>query len=209
MKVLALAALLTVAFSTTASAGPPWITVEVRPFGASVLVVHTFHHGTPNPFQLSGSAEGLVNGRRESVPLRFEVLPEASNAYGVVKTWSDSGVWVLNIETAEVDHFAAATAVMIDRNGNATVSFPRKYDGQTRAASGGEVTTMLEALAAGNRPPRLFESGRWGMALRFAPPLFVIVLVVLTAAKLVEVVFARIRLARGGAKAGTPLSGAR
>ena len=206
MKVLALAALLTAAVSTIASAGPPWITVEVRPFGANLVVVHTFHHGTPNPFQLRGSAEGLVNGRRESVPLRFELLPEASNAYGVAKTWGDSGVWVLSIETAETDHFAAATAVMIDRNGNATVTFPRQYDGQTRAASGTEVTGMLGALAAGTRPPRLFDSGWWRMAMRLAAPLFVLVLVVFTAARLVGAVAARIRSTRGGTKAGLPLS---
>ena len=208
MKVLALAALLTAAVSTTALAGPPWITVEVRPFGANVLIVHTYHHGTANPLQLRGSAEGLVNGRHESVPLRFELLPEASNAYGVAKTWGDTGVWVLSIETVETDHFAAATAVMIDKNGNATVTFPRQYDGQTRAASNAEVTAMLEALAAGNRSPRLFASGWWGMAMRLAPPLFVLVLVVFTAAKLAEVVTARIRSARS-AKAGSPLSGVR
>lgn len=209
MKVLALAALLTAAVSTIASAGPPWITVEVRPFGANLVVVHTFHHGTPNPFQLRGSAEGLVNGRRESVPLRFELLPEASNAYGVAKTWGDSGVWVLSIETAETDHFAAATAVMIDRNGNATVTFPRQYDGQTRAASGTEVTAMLGALAAGKRPPRLFDSGWWAMAMRLAAPLFVLVLVVFTAAKLVGAVAARLRPTRVVAKAELPLTGVR
>ena len=162
MKVLALAALLTAAVSTTALAGPPWIAVEIRPFGGSVLVVHTFNRGAANPLQLRGSAEGLVNGRHESVPLRFELLPEASNAYGVAKTWGDTGVWVLSIETVETDHFAAATAVMIDKNGNATVTFPRQYDGQTRAASNAEVTAMLEALAAGNRSPRLFRKSLVG-----------------------------------------------
>ena len=209
VKVLALAAMLTAAVSTTASAGPPWITVEVRPFGANLVVVHTFHHGTPNPLRLRGSAEGLVNGRRESVPLRFELLAEASNTYGVAKTWGDSGVWVLSIETAENDHFAAATAVMIDGNGNATVSFPRQYDGQTRAASGAEVTAMLGALSAGTRPPRLFDSGWWRMAMRLAAPLFALVLVVFTAAKLVGAVAARIRSTRVVAKAASPLPGAR
>ena len=94
---------------------------------------------------------------------------------------------------------------MIDRNGNATVSFPRKYDGQTRAASSAEVTAMLGALAEGNRPPRLFASGWWAMAMRIAPPLFVLGLVVFTAAKLVGAIAARIRSARGGAKAAIAL----
>ena len=207
MKVLVLAACFIVAVGTTALAGPPWITVEVRPFGAHALVVHTFQYGAANPLQLRGSAAGLVNGRREFVPLRFELLPGASNAYGVAKTWGDSGVWVLSIETAETDHFAAATAVMIDRNGNATVTFPRQYDGQTRAASGTEVTAMLGALAAGTRPPRLFDSGWWRMAMRLAAPLFVLALVVFTAAKLVGAVAARIRSTRVVAKAGSPLPG--
>ena len=135
------------------------------------------------------------------------MLAEASNTYGVAKTWGDSVVWVLSIETAENDHFAAATAVMIDGNGNATVSFPRQYDGQTRAASGAEVTAMLGALSAGTRPPRLFDSGWWRMAMRLAAPLFALLLVVFTAAKLVRAVAARIRSTRVVAKAGSPPPG--
>ena len=98
---------------------------------------------------------------------------------------------------------------MIDRNGNATVSFPRQFDGQTRAASNAEVTAMLKALATGDQPPRLFESGWWRMAMRLAVPLFVLMLVVFTAARLVGAVAARIRSPRVGANAGAPLPVAR
>ena len=57
--------------------GGPWISIEapVNPVRQTVrgalLLVHTFHHGTKVNMPLSGKAEGLVDGRRGSVDLKF------------------------------------------------------------------------------------------------------------------------------------------
>lgn len=165
MKPLAVAALLSIAAATPLLAGPPWITVELRPMGSSFVVVHTFHHGTPNPMALRGTAEGLVDGRRLSVPLRFAANPQGSGNYDVEKAWTDQGVWVLNISTAEDSHLGAGATVLIDRGGTASVRFPRSFDGQSRAATGGEIEATLRALDAGQAPHGFSRSGWWKQAL--------------------------------------------
>src|SRR2546426_1315168 len=51
--------------------GPPWISIElpVNPYDQSMrgafLLVHAFHHQTPMGFIVTGTAEGIVNGRSE------------------------------------------------------------------------------------------------------------------------------------------------
>ena len=51
--------------------GPPWISIEypANPHDpasrGAVLVVNTFHHGTPTDFTITGKAEGMVNGVRK------------------------------------------------------------------------------------------------------------------------------------------------
>ena len=159
VKRLVLSALFAVAFASPAVAGPPWISIETRPYGAAFLLARTFHHGTPMPFPLNGTAEGLVNGRRTSVPLRFEQEGDA-NSFAVPKTWGDAGVWVLNIGLDAGDHGSAGAVVGIGRGGqSAFVRFPRTPTGFSRTATSGEVDAMLRALEAGQQPPALSSVG--------------------------------------------------
>ncbi len=61
----------------------------------AVLVLRTFGCHQPTDATLSGTAEGVVNGRRQSVPLEL-----ASTSKGVVKVrqqWPSEGTWVLAI----------------------------------------------------------------------------------------------------------------
>jgi hypothetical protein len=155
MKSIALALALSAAVSTSSWPGPPWVSVETRPFGAAFLVARTFRRDTPMPLPLNGTAEGLVNGRRVSVPLRFEQEGDA-NSFAVPRTWGAEGVWVLNIGLDAGDHGAAGAVVGIDRSGqSAFVRFPRSPTGVSRKATNGEVDAMLRALDAGQLPPAL------------------------------------------------------
>jgi hypothetical protein len=151
MKRSILAIALSLAVATPAIAGPPWISIETRPFGGAFLLARTFHHGTPMALPLNGTAEGLVNGRRISVRLRFEQEGDA-NSFAVPKTWGAEGVWVLNIGVDSSDHGTAGAVVGIDRRGqSAFVRFPRSATGFSRKATGGEVDAMLRELEAGSR----------------------------------------------------------
>ena len=77
MQRLALALVISLAAATPAVAGPPWLTLEFRPNNfAGFVMIRTFHHGTPQAMPLTGTAEGLVNGQRRSMRLRFDRADE-------------------------------------------------------------------------------------------------------------------------------------
>jgi hypothetical protein len=102
---LAIAALL--AGSTVARATlvkwPPWLSIEapVNPFDpdtrTAVLLVHAMvREGATSVGDLSGSAEGLVRGTRQSVPLRFDTTARRG-VYAVRRQWPTEGTWLLRI----------------------------------------------------------------------------------------------------------------
>ena len=114
--------------------GPPWISIEtpVNPYDASTrgafLIVHTFHHGTQLDAAVSGTAEGMVNGDRRTIPLEFSKTSRAG-AYALRKQWGDGGVWTLAI-LAEQGHGDGAQALVdIGPTGDVTrVEVPVRYD---------------------------------------------------------------------------------
>ena len=73
-------------------AGPPWISIEypVNPFDRTTrgahLLVHAYYHGTPVAYPVSGTAEGIVNGERRTMTLRFETTSR-TGVYALRKQW--------------------------------------------------------------------------------------------------------------------------
>ena len=86
--------------ATPAYAGPPWISVELpaNPLDATTrgafLLVHTFHHEIALRQYLEGRAEGMVNGKRVTVPLSFSTTSR-DNVRALRKNWASEGTWVL------------------------------------------------------------------------------------------------------------------
>jgi hypothetical protein len=78
LRTLAAAAACLILGAAAPSFGPPWISIETppNPFDreskGALLVVHTFHHGTPIASGVTGTAEGIVSGARRSVALSFQ-----------------------------------------------------------------------------------------------------------------------------------------
>ncbi len=194
MQRLALALAISAAAATSAWAGPPHITIQTHPAGGAFLIAHTFHHGTAIAIPLIGTAEGLVGGRRTTVALHFEQVPD-TNAYTVSNTWGSAGVWVLNIGMQGDYHGGAGAVVGIDRRGEpAFVQYPRSVTGITRMATRGEVNSLLRALDEGRAVPTLTSAGV-GL-LRLSP----VVLLALTLAGLTRLAVVRIRSRRGPAE---------
>jgi hypothetical protein len=193
MQRLGLALAVTLATATPAVAGPPWLTLEFRPSTfAGFVMIRTFHHGTPQAVPLTGTAEGLVDGQRRSVPLAFS-LAEEPNVYSVAANWGREGVWVLNIAAAG-DHIGAGAVVGIDRNGEpAFARFPRSAIGASRAATPREVDAMLRALDANAPPAALGRTGWSAIVFRTALPLIVLAVFVLGVARLAAGIIARAR----------------
>ena len=89
-KRLGLATVLSLVVSGVALSGPPWIAVEypVNPHDPNTrgafMTVRTYHHGDLTAFDISGTAEGLVSGRRQSAsptPLGAELSPSSVSIY--------------------------------------------------------------------------------------------------------------------------------
>src|SRR5688500_18940579 len=87
-----------------AVAGPAWISIELpaTPYDKATrgafLIVHTYHHSDAGRAGVSGSAEGLVGGRRRTVRLTFDATSR-SGSYALKKQWPSEGTWTLIIRS--------------------------------------------------------------------------------------------------------------
>ena len=143
--------------SPVALFGPPWISIEypVNPYDATTrdafLVVHAFHHGTPMDFPVSGTAEGLVEGRRQSVSLEFQKTSRPG-VYALRKQWPNDGAWTLLVAVAQgPDDKVQAIVELGGSGGVASVRVPtrqeRGYTLPARVAMS-EIDAELRARAA-------------------------------------------------------------
>jgi hypothetical protein len=102
---------------------PAWLSIEspVNPYDpatrGAVLLVHTqLVNGNAQMRELTGSAEGLVNGARRSIALHFDSLARL-NTFGVRKQWPSEGAWLLRISLRET-----TAIVSLDAGGNVTAA---------------------------------------------------------------------------------------
>jgi hypothetical protein len=115
--------------------GPPWISIEypVNPFDRTArgahLLVHAYYHGTPVGYPVSGTAEGIVNGKRRTVTLRFEPTSR-TGVYALRKQWPAEGAWMLVIsvtQSEDDDGGVAQALVELSPNGGvASVQVPTR-----------------------------------------------------------------------------------
>ena len=175
--ILATAPLLVAA--TIAIAGPPWISIEYPPnrldkeTRGALALVRIYHHQNAGQFPVAGTAEGIVDGERVSLPLKFTAV----GSKGVWAVWGDipeNGNWVLAIHgTDGVSHTEISILAAL-ANGNQEISFvkvPRSREGNwPRAASDRDVESMLRqavvmAEAQGRSPFRSITVGEAAMGL--------------------------------------------
>jgi hypothetical protein len=159
LRKLGLITALTLVASAVAIAGPPWIAIEypANPHDpgtrGALLTVRTYHHGDLISYQLSGTAEGIVNGRRQTMPLDIRRLPQAG-MYAVRFQKPAQGSWMLVITSSQNGAFAASALVTLDSGGGvASVSVPSNTieNGRWRVprrVASAEVDAMLKDAAA-------------------------------------------------------------
>ena len=143
----------TAAFSSpTMFKSPPWISIEspVNPYdrdtrGAAMVIHATFREGNTQLSDLTGSAEGLVNGARRSIPLRFEATSRA-NVYALRRQWPIEGAWLARISLVNT-----TAIVTMDQAGNvASVRVPTEVTNGTplpRPVSSREIDSTLASVA--------------------------------------------------------------
>jgi len=128
--------------------GPPWISIESPPSPYdrttrdAYLLVHAYHHGTPANLPVSGTAEGLVDGRRRSVTLAFTPTSRPG-VYALRKQWPDDGAWALVLTVEQEPGDGASALVRIGGGGEvASVTVP------TERRAGWEVAAPRQITAA-------------------------------------------------------------
>jgi hypothetical protein len=125
IRSLALAALATTLVAVPALAGPPWISIELPadPYDAATrgafLVVRAFHCATPARERVSGTAEGIVNGERQTVPLEFAETGR-EGVYALKRTWPEQGTWTLVVRAHQGPNTAATAVLEVGPDGAVT-----------------------------------------------------------------------------------------
>jgi hypothetical protein len=104
---LALVALVTAAAAGTffrLEVGPPvaagTATKVLKAKGKTVLAVRALVCNDLAHVQITGMAEGIRNGARQSVPLDLVEIDKAEAIYAVQYQWPDEGSWVLHLKGA-------------------------------------------------------------------------------------------------------------
>jgi hypothetical protein len=150
---------LVVVWTVVALAGGFWITVEAPPspsngeFKEAVAVVRALGCHNPSDATMTATAEGLVNGRRQSLPIQLTAT--SKGVYAIRQQWPSQGVWVLAI-TGEYNGHTSSVLVEFGPNGKVQVTNGkgkgRSAEGIPRKFSAGEIDAALKALA--NQPTR-------------------------------------------------------
>jgi hypothetical protein len=109
------------------------------------MAVRTENCADPAKAQITGTAEGLVNGARRSVPVRL-VPAATAGSFAVSRDWPQGGSWVVNL-TGHCGNATASAVVPMGPNGflrDSSKFFPR-------AATAAEVESILTTLAGGSK----------------------------------------------------------
>lgn len=154
---IAVTALLTVAAPSVALAGPPWISIELpgnpwdRAAPNAYLLVHAFHHGTEIDAPVSGTAEGIVDGKRCSIPLTFGKTSRRG-VYSLTNQWGSKGRWVLVITVEQAKDDVAQAVVQISEGGAVSVKVPTRADREGNFPRRATAAEIDAALATNARP---------------------------------------------------------
>jgi hypothetical protein len=111
LRLIRLTSLVAALLATSAAASarakwPPWLSIEspVNPYDGSVtgavLLVHAAtRDGTPEVSDVSGAAEGIVNGARRTIALRLDATSRPG-VFAVRRQWPSEGAWLLRLSLA-------------------------------------------------------------------------------------------------------------
>ena len=162
MKPVRLAFAMLAIAAAPALSGSPWISIELPAnplhdgMRGAYVIVRTYRHADQMPYLVNGTAEGIVNGERRSIPLTLTSTGRGGGM-AVAKTWPNEGVWVLRLT---IDGEDATAAIGVGSDGQvAFVRVPTSRQGHPRALARPELESMLGALAAGERVPSLQAAG--------------------------------------------------
>lgn len=106
----------------------------------AVLVARITACHSPEKTTVSATAEGIVNGVRQSIPLKVISLSTAGT-FAVTRQWPEQGTWAVKMVATNPEYKDYATSVVVPlRNDSAQLSAAKHY---FHAASDAEVSLAL------------------------------------------------------------------
>jgi hypothetical protein len=84
----------------------------------AVLVVRTTACHSPGETSVVGTAEGMVNGMRKSIPLRVIAL-SAPGTFAIAREWPEQGTWAIKLVATNPEYKDYATGVVVPIHNNA------------------------------------------------------------------------------------------
>ena len=120
-----------------------------------VLLVRTYGCNEPQNAKISGTAEGLVEGRRVSVPVRLKNIDKG--VFAIKQQWPAGNTWVLAFSGTYRGHHTS-TLVTLDAQGKVAVKKTAKgteLDVRIlpRKLSSNDIENALERLAHAKTTP--------------------------------------------------------
>lgn len=174
------AATLSITTAAPAHAGPPWISIELpaNPHHASTrdatLLVRSYHHSTALNAPLTGVAEGIVDGKRVSLPLALRSTNQPG-VYAVTTPLPKNGTWIMAITLSESGESTATALVTVDQRGRIVaidVPSTRTRDGWVVPRSVGQRDIEAALRAAHVAHSDTETPARYGLA--FVLPLIMV-----------------------------------
>jgi hypothetical protein len=112
----------------------------------AVLLVRAYGCHNPEDANLTASAEGIVNGKRQSIPV--QLIKTSKGVFAIKQQWATNGAWVLNISGA---YLGATRSLLVElgaqgkvQTGSDSNVLARKADRKFTAA---EVDSALQDVS--------------------------------------------------------------
>jgi hypothetical protein len=106
----------------------------------AVLVARITACHSPEKTTVTATAEGIVNGVRQSLPLKVISL-SAAGTFAVTREWPEQGTWAVKMVATNPEYKDYATSVVVPLRNNLTQLSSAKH--YSHAATKEEVSTAL------------------------------------------------------------------
>ena len=113
--VIAAALAMTVPPMALAGGGAPYVQVW-GPHPDGLYAVHTYLSENPGSLRVTAWAEGLVDGQRETVPIRLKRMKE-KGVYKFARSWPEHGTWALRMTVGNMGPHVPVTLAALDAKG--------------------------------------------------------------------------------------------
>jgi hypothetical protein len=147
-----LAAVVTLASASVAFAGGFQINIEApissdRELKGAALLVRTYGCHQPWDADVSATAEGMVDGKRQSI--KIELTRTSRGVYAIKKQWASKGDWVVAI-TGQYNGITSSALVEMGPNGTVRITKENRVAARTvqRKLTAQDIDAALNNLSS-------------------------------------------------------------